>query len=258
MLKVIQNTKKQKLGNGKLSNKKIIGMGILIIFVLFVGIAVGGRIKNVAIIGCEFYTDEEIKEKVMSNPVTKNSLGLYLAYTFNQLPKIPFVGGIDINIVERDTVEIIVYEKTMIGCLKYMGEYLYFDKEGVVVESSVEKKDNVPVIVGVTFSRMNLYEKLQVENDEIFEKIMGISQLLSKYKVETDKILFDTQENVTLYAGKISVKLGKRERYDDQIAELSKLLPKAKKKNLKGMLNMENFEEGQEKIIFELENNQTE
>ena len=50
----------------------------------------------------------------------------------------------------------------------------------------------------------------------------------------------------------------KKERYDDQIAELSKLLPKAKKKKLKGTLNMENFEEGQEKIIFELENNHKE
>lgn len=100
---------------------------------------------------------------------------------------------------------------------------------------------------------MNLHEKLEVKEDGIFEKILGISQLLTKYELDLDKVVFEYDKSVTLYAGKIRVKLGKKERYDEQIAELSKLLPKAQKKNLKGVLNMENFEEGQEQVIFQVE-----
>lgn len=56
-----------------------------------------------------------------------------------------------------------------------------------------------------------------------------------------------------LYTGKIRVNLGKRNDYEEQIAELSKLLPKAKKKKLKGVLDMEYFEEGQDQIIFKVD-----
>lgn len=216
-------------------------------------IFVMGKIKNVTIAGCEFYTEEEIKEKVMCDTITRNSLGLYLTYQFNKGVEIPFVEKISVNVTSWDSVEIIVYEKAMMACIKYMGEYLYFDKDGVVVESASSPVENIPVIEGVSFQKMNLYEKLEVKEDGIFEKILGISQLLSKYKINLDKVVFEYDKSVTLYTGKIRVKLGKKERYDEQIAELSKLLPKAQKKKLKGVLNMENFQEGQNQVIFQVE-----
>lgn len=232
--------------------KKIVMAGILLLLILIIaGICLLGRIRQVSVVGCDFYTEEEIKEKVMHDVVTKNTLGLYATYAMGKGIELPFVGKINVKITGIDSVEIVVYEKTIVACFKYMGEYLYFDKDGVVVESSTEKKAGIPLIEGVSFLKMNLYEKMEVEDDEIFEVILGISQLLDKYQIETDKVVFDRKRAVTLHSGKIRVKLGKKDMYDEQIAELSKLLPKAKKKKLKGVLNMENFEEGQEKIIFQ-------
>ena len=136
-----------------------------------------------------------------------------------------------------------------------MGEYIYFDQDGVVVESTTKKQKAIPLIEGINFKKMNLNEQLEVEKEEkdIFERITGISQLISKYDIESDKIVFDNKKKVMLYTGKIRVNLGKRNDYEEQIAELSKLLPKAKKKKLKGVLDMEYFEEGQDQIIFKVD-----
>lgn len=241
----------------KLKKKKI---KKFVLISITIGILLGfgflfflGKIDNVSIVGCEFYTEEQMKEKVMNNVITQNSLGLYLTYQFKKQTNTPFVEKIDVNILSWNSVEIIVYEKTMVACIKYMGEYLYFDKDGVVVESTTEAIDGIPLIEGVTFKKMNLHEKLEVKEEGIFEKILGISQLLTKYKLELDKVVFEYDKSVTLYAGNIRIKLGKKERYDEQIAELSKLLPKAQKIKLKGVLNMENFEEGQNQVIFQSE-----
>lgn len=234
--------------------RKILLAGIAALFILIIaGICLVGRIRNVSVVGCDFYTEEQIKEKVMHDGITKNSLGLYMTYVTGKGVELPFVGEIRIKVTGIDSVEIVVYEKKIVACFEYMSEYIYFDQDGVVVESSTEKKEGIPLIEGVTFLKMNLYEKMEVEEEDIFETILGLSQLLEKYEVETDKVEFDRKRAVTLYSGKIRIKLGKKDMYDEQIAELSKLLPKAKKKKLKGILNMENFEEGQEKIIFQKE-----
>lgn len=243
--------------NKKLKKKKMkkfvlisITISILLGFVIIFFV---GKIKNISIIGCEFYTEEEIKEKVINNIITQNSLGLFLTYQLKKETEIPFVEKIDVNMISWDSVEIIVYEKAMVACIKYMGEYLYFDKDGVIVESTTEPIENIPLIEGVTFQKMNLHEKLEVKEEGIFEKILGISQLLSKYELDLDKVAFEYDKSVTLYTGNIRVKLGKKERYDEQIAELSKLLPIAQRRKLKGVLNMENFKEGQDRTILQVE-----
>lgn len=240
-----------------LKNKKKIWIVVIlfIFFLAFLGVFFGAKIKRVHVVGCENYTEKQIEKKIINSGLTENTFVLYFMYAFDRGVEIPFVEKISVEVTGIHSVDIIISEKSMVGCIYYMSEYIYFDKDGVVVESNTEKLDGIPVIEGINFTRMNLHEKLEVkkEEEDIFDRIMGISQLLSKYQIETDKVLFDSKKRVTLYAGDIRVSLGKRDMYDEQIAELSKLLPKAIKKKLKGELDMENFQEGQERSIFKLD-----
>jgi len=237
-----------------LKNKKRVWILVIlcIFFLAFVGIFFGAKIKHVHVVGCEYYTEEQIKSKVVNSGLTGNTFFLYFTYAFDRGVEIPFVEKISVEVTGINSVDIIISEKAMIGCIHYMSEYIYFDKDGVVVESNTEKLEGIPVIEGVNFTKMNLHEKLEVkeEDEDIFERIMGVSQLLSKYEIETDKVVFDAKKRVTLYVGDIRVSLGKRDMYDEQIAELSKLLPEAIKEKLKGELDMENFQEGQDRSIF--------
>ena len=69
-----------------------------------------------------------------------------------------------------------------------MGEYLYLDKDGTIVESSQEKIEGVPLVTGVRFQEMNLHEQLKVEDESIFDTILAISLLIQRYELDIDKI----------------------------------------------------------------------
>lgn len=243
--------KEQK--KGKIIVKIVV---ILVLLLMLIALAIGKRyfkIEKITITGNRYYTEEEIKEKVFSGIGTGNSLFVYLKYKYGRVEDIPFIEKIDVDMIDHHEVQVNVYEKSIIACIEYMGEYLYFDKDGIILESSTKKKKGIPVISGVKFKAMNLNQKLEVADDSIFETILDISQLVDKYELNLNKIVFNQKGEVTFVTKKIKVLLGKQNSYDAQIAELSKLLPKAVKKKLKGTLDMKNFEEGQGQFIFKEE-----
>ena len=50
------------------------------------------------------------------------------------------------------------------GYVAYMGANFYFDKDGVVVESSSEETEGIPCISGLKFDSLALYQKLSVKD----------------------------------------------------------------------------------------------
>lgn len=210
------------------------------------------KLTGVTVSGCSYYTEDEIKEKLVAGILKDNTLGLYLLNRIRE-PSIPFVEKVDMEMVNHHELLISIYEKSMIACIPYMNEYLYFDKDGIIIENSAKKMDWVPVVEGIQFGTMNLHEKLEVEDDDIFDKILNLSQLLKQYSIKTKKVYFNYQSEVILYTGNIKVLLGNSDRYDDKIAELSNIIKKAKNRKLKGTLDMRSFESGQSEIIFKEE-----
>ncbi|SFR95731.1 cell division protein FtsQ/DivIB [Anaeromicropila populeti] len=243
----IQNEEEKAQKNRTL---KKICMIVLIVFALYVAYTGFFRLEVITTKGCSFYTEDEVLEYFKQTAADSNTLLFYIKYKYLKKPTIPFVDEYDIEIKGRNKILINIYEKSMISCIKYMEEYFYLDKDGTVIESSSEKVADLPLITGVKFNAINLQEKLSVEKEEIFSVILEISKLINQYELDVDKVNFNYNMEVTLYSHDIRVILGKRDHYDTQLAELSKLLPKAQEKKLKGELDMENFEEGQDKIIF--------
>ncbi len=137
-------------------------------------------VQTVYVEGNVHYTEEEIKAIVMSGPLGDNSLYLSLKYKNKGIEGIPFVDVVDVDILSPDTVKIIVYEKSLTGCVRYLDTYIYFDRDGYVVESSGIRTVGVPQIMGLQFDYIVTGEKLPVENEEIFNSILDITQLLQK------------------------------------------------------------------------------
>ena len=248
----------QKRGNMREKRQKEKKKGILsrlmkiLIFCLFIVgstfvLLFTSRLETVIVEGSNHYTSEELQEKVLIKKTDKNTILLYLRYKYGETSSIPFIERVDIEMMNLNTVTIQVYEKVVTGCIEYMGGYMYFDKDGIIVESSDEKLSQVPFITGLSFNKMVLYEKLDTQKDEIFNVILNLTQLIRKYELDIETIQFSPDMEVTLYCGKIQVLLGKRNTYDEQIAELKNLLPKAPNKKL--TLDMRNYTEGQDRII---------
>lgn len=241
-----EKRQKKKKNGILLKLKKILVFCLFIIIPMFVLLFIS-RLETVIVEGSNRYTSEELQKKVLTKKTDGNTILLYLRYKYGETDSIPFIERVDIEMENLNTVKMQVYEKVITGCIEYMSGYMYFDKDGIIVESSDEKLDQVPFISGLSFNKMVLYEKLDTQKDEIFDVILNLTQLIKKYELDVKTIQFNADMEVTLYCGKIQVLLGKRNTYDEQIAELKNLLPMAPNKKL--TLDMRNFTEGQDRII---------
>ena len=67
---------------------------------------------------------------------------------------------------------------------------MYFDKDGMVVESSSSPTEGIPLVTGLNFNHVIMNEPLPVQNKNIFKMILNITQLLTKYHIMTDRIYF--------------------------------------------------------------------
>lgn len=231
--------------------------------VLFIGVplilfGLTFHLKNVTIVGTVRYTPEQIKEQLIRSEWDKNALLLYLKHQYFIDFKLPFIEKIDVELKDNNTIKIQVYEKRVTGCVEFMGEYLYFDKDGIVVESSQERLEDIPLIKGLKFDKIILHEKLEVQTDELFDVILNLTQQIEKYELDIKTIRFNTDYEVTVESGEVSALLGKRNTYDEVLSELKNILAGAKGE-LTGILNkskaseleidMKNFKKGTDIII---------
>ena len=231
----------------------IIG-GIILVLLITIGVAYKYildtyTVTNIYVNGNTHYTNEEIIDMVIDDGLSHNSLYLSLKYRDRSIEDIPFVEKMDVDIISPDTVRINVYEKSIAGYISYLGHYMYFDRDGIVVESSMEPSDNVPEVLGLKFNYVILYEKLPVGNEAVFSEILDITQLLDKYELNAEKIFFDNDYNVYLYFGGVEVSLGSSRFIDEKIIQLQYILPNLEGKN--GILEMKDYNEDTKNITFE-------
>ncbi len=245
----------RKIGDSfRYSTSIYIILGIILTVLVIAGIAVKYildtyTVTNIYVNGNVHYTNEEIIDKVITDKMSYNSLYLSLKYRDKSIENIPFVEKVDVDIISPDTIRINVYEKSIAGYIAYLGHYMYFDRDGIVVESSLEPSDNVPQVLGLNFNYVILYEKLPLDNDKVFSEILDITQLLDKYELNADKIFFDNEYNVYLYFGGVEVSLGTNDYIDEKIIQLQYILPNLDGKN--GILEMKDFDEDTKNITFE-------
>ena len=150
------------------------------------------HVENVSVEGNVHYTKEEIEEMVIKDRLSANSLYLSFKYRNKEIRNIPFIEKMSVRVDSPNSITIRVYEKTVAGYVEYMGRYMYFDREGIVVESSETRTSGVPQVTGIDFDHVVLYEPLPVEDTAIFSEVLSITQMLSKYDIVTDKIFFNS------------------------------------------------------------------
>lgn len=237
----------------KRKSKKLL-IGAVILAVLLSGTAMVlslCTITEISVEGNVHYTEDEIKELVMNHRYDYNSLYFYWRVHNQKIKDIPFIDDVEVSILSRNKVKIKVYEKDIIGYVRHLGYNLYFDKEGIVVESSKEEIEGVPRIKGITFDNVKLYEPLPVEKEDVFKKILSLTKLLEKYDMKPDSINFSKELSVTLSFEDANVLLGKNIEDDEKIVKLKQLLPDLE--GMKGTLHLENYDEDMKNITFKKE-----
>ena len=110
-----------------------------------------------------------------------------------------------------------------------------------MLKSTNEELPEIPLFETKTMTTFTLYDKVQMEDEDLLGQIMNLSNLFQHYKVSWDKVVFDSKNAAFLYTGDIKVSLGKKDSYDEQISALSSVLATAKEKQMAGEIDMTNY-----------------
>ena len=199
------------------------------------------RIREVEVTGNQKYTKEEIEELVFQGRFGKNAVVCFLKDHFGSHSQIPFVEDYEIRFRGLGKAEVIVYEKSVVGYVSYMGSCMYFDKDGIVVESSSGRRNGIPLVTGLKFGHIALLKPLPLENEQMFGEILNLTQLLSTSGIAAEQIRYDSRQNVTLFIGSIKVYLGSSESIDGKVTELKGQLPVLS--GLSGTLYLDTYSE---------------
>ncbi|WP_026527907.1 cell division protein FtsQ/DivIB [Butyrivibrio sp. VCD2006] len=239
-------------------HKSIFILGALAVVILIAALcafsyfAKNYTITNVYVDGNVHYSDEEIMNMIMVDKLDRNSIYLSLKYRNKEVTGVPFIEKMDVEILSPDTIRINVYEKAIAGYVKYLDRYIFFDREGIVVETSEQPSSEVPLVLGLTFDYIVLHEKLPVENESVFSEILDVTQVLKKYDLSADKIFFDSNFHLYIYFENVEVSLGTNDNIDEKVIQLQYILPKLQGKS--GILEMSEYDSNTQNITFEEKN----
>ncbi len=226
----------------KTTKRKIV-VGVLAAVLILLLLLMSFQINEVKVTGNRQYTSEQIEKLLFKEGWDRNALYCFYKDRFKEHQQIPFVEDYKIVFQNPAKEEVIVYEKSVVGYVSYMSSYMYFDKDGIIVESSSGKLEGVPLITGLNFGHIALHQPLPVEDKKIFDEILNLTQLLSTHQISVDRIQYDTHGNATLVLGDINVQLGSNDQMNGKISELKDQLQVLT--GLSGTLYLDTYDEAE-------------
>jgi cell division protein FtsQ len=197
-------------------------------------------VQNIHIRGSEYSKKSEIVEWIKEDPMTINSL--YTLWKFKSgAYKMPvYLEDVEVQLKAPWSVQVIVREKEVVGCVLAGNEYHLFDAEGLVLKKTDEFVKDVPVIDGMEVESANRFEYLKVKNKQIFTYVVSLAEEIDKNKLEPDRILWQ-EDSMDLFFADVCVKLGKTN-YEEKLREIAPILEKLDGK--KGILHLEHYTKG--------------
>ena len=209
-----QASRRQLILLAVLSGILAICIGALLMVKVFV-------VKNVKVEGNELYDENLIINTVLNDEYSWNSLYVFLKYTFSDTQQLPFIDTMEITMEDPQTLHIRVYEKGLLGYLYIpaIGQNAYFDKDGIVVETSSRVIENVPRMEGLDCSTVVLYEKLPIDN-RLLKQLLTLTQTLKRAELEPDAIVYGVKNAPVLKYDNVSVEILSMGMSDDYVGAI--------------------------------------
>lgn len=189
------------------------------------------RRENTEIVRIGTFSHDVDEERIFSGLLDKYTVLFYLRVRaeefFGRTREIPYAEKMDVELVDRNTCNVYLYGKAVIGCIEVMQQYMYFDREGIVTDCARDKLPGIPLIRGVEFSSVVIGERLPDKVYDLIDTIQEITMLLTKNSLNAEDITFGSRYEVTLHIDDDEVLLGKGGDYDVKINNLPHILDSA-------------------------------
>lgn len=207
------------------------------------------RVKKISVEGNTYYSQEKMAEMFQKNFLEKNIITFWLMDKLSLTPELEFVREYEVSYPSVNEIHIKLYEKKIVAGIAYSNQYIYFDKDGMVLQSADRPVENIPLFEIKNLTTFTLYRKVQMEDQGLLNQILNLANLFQHYHVGWDKVQFDSNNEAYLYSGEIKVSLGKKDNYDEEISALSSVLKKMAENGQVGEIDMRNYKVGGDVIL---------
>lgn len=215
---------------------------LLAVLALFAGLVFFFRVTEVTVEGNSYYSEEEMANMFQEKIWERNVISFFLMDRLSLTPEFPFVREYEVTYPSVNRVHIKMYEKSIVAGIAYTNQYIYFDHDGMVLKSTDKPEKGIPLFETKNLTTFTLYAKVQMQDEKLLEQILNLANLFKHYDVQWDTVQFNENSEAVLYSGDITVKLGKRDNYDEQISALASILAQAQKKKLKGTMDLTGYD----------------
>lgn len=245
----MRNRTYSHVGRNNNKSRKITVLILLLLFITISWFFIFFRVRQVEVAGSTHYSDEQVKEIVLRGPLAENSVLAPLFCSRKNTGEISFIDAVEVSYVEPGSILIGVKEKQSIGCVRYLDCYVYFDREGMAIESSVEREGDIPYYEGLELDSICLNQPLCLKDGDFLRVAVNLFQMIQESVKNPDYIQIGEQSKISLVYGNVQANLGKNEYLDDKMTRMSAILPQLEGR--KGILHLENVTSEKKNITFE-------
>ena len=213
----------------------IFGMGIYFLLTDF-------SIQRVEIKGNDTYTNTEILNAMKKDGYINNTLLMVVQNQVFGQTYLPFIDKVSMSYDDSHILKVKVKEKLRAGVFKYMNEYVYFNENGIAVESRNTLFNSVPIVTGVKFDQVSVDNKI-LENKvpvkkQYFNTIVSITKKIAAYDIPITEIHFDGVDDITLHSSKYRIYLGSSSYLDGKMSRIAPILESISSNYKKGTIDM--------------------
>lgn len=217
-------------------------------FLFIVIIAVTGfllspffNIETIQITQLEHYTQNEICEKVNLSEGA-NSIFFAKKKAERILKQDPYISDVKISLNLPATIIVDIKERKVRGYVPYMGSYLYIDEYGRVLDVQTHYEKRLPLVEGLDFKQFQKGELLPVKNQESFDVVVKIAQMMTKYNLLDLVVRIDVSDpkDICAYVNKVEVQLGDISDCDQKIRTMVKIIDTIPESD-RGTLNLKDM-----------------
>lgn len=209
------------------------------------------RISTVTIDGNTVYADEDVKNAILNDTYSFNSVYVYLKSLIKPVENVPFIESYSITLDSPTAITIHVKEKEMLACVMASDgtNYVYFDDDGVVQELSTLTVNGVMLISGITVDDPQQGETLNIDSDAL-KALLSLTKNLKKYEITASAIYFNESGDLFItYGDSIQIDFGNSNYMAEKVMRLTYILPKLE--GMAGTLHLEDWNEENTDIVFE-------
>ena len=176
-------------------------------------------ISEINVYGTIQYTEDEVKQLIFSDSSDQRFLSLWLKDKLGKHKNFLRITSYELEFENIHKVNVYIRENVMIGCVSYGGSYLYFDKDGVVVESRTTRLENIPIVEGLSYQEIVLGQKIKSDYDGIFQNAVRLAQILQNLGIAANSIYCSQDDNFQFVVNEISVELGDSSNLEEKVTE---------------------------------------